>query len=450
MCVVALSVVDILKLIMAYSQELSGPSTGNEMAVNRVQNESFLGIFLSLFPPQLQPTVRDIVMFAQDLFRSRPRVIECPFSESSIILKKDVNHTGRTIISKNGDVKVVVPEGAIKVGDSVTFHIATNPYGPFVLSTKGNLVTPYYWIGVSESYNFRKQVQIDFEHFAAPSHFATLAKCDSLRFTAIDKYDSSCFQLLSCEDDDKSYTMRPVDCSLGVKSQGDRSFFTYNTRNLCSYCVLYKHGEDPVINRISVFCLKQRNYQYLDDFRVEIWFSFPNGSCKKRNEELYTKKGMILDDDCSHIFEASCDANSKGYFRFDYIKNLNGWFLSHSMSEKIQTRKINFYNNCTDEEDLRTCEEHSLYPPRFVFHVKKTPECTSDLDTDIKITLTDENECKTFKHFKLSVPQVLCNDCCLEKQFKVGSCLENENVIGLASRPEYRKLMNYFKKSTRQ
>ena len=74
-------------------------------------------------------------MIVQEFFRARSHIIKCPFSDSNVISPR-FDHNGGTTISKNGDVKVVFSEGAIKNGDLVKFHIATNSYGLFVLSTK--------------------------------------------------------------------------------------------------------------------------------------------------------------------------------------------------------------------------------------------------------------------------------------------------------------------------
>ena len=98
------------------------------------------------------------------------------------------DHNGGLISNEDG-LKITVPEGAIKGGDLVTFHIAAGLFGPFVLPSncQTNLASPYYWIGVSGLYLFQKPIQVEFEHFGAcdPSHY----------------------QLLCCEDDDKSYTI---------------------------------------------------------------------------------------------------------------------------------------------------------------------------------------------------------------------------------------------------
>ena len=298
-------------------------------------------------------------------------VPECPISNVSV-MSITCDHNGGEISSKDGDIKLYIPEGAIKDSDVVKFHFATSLYGPFVFpsSRQADLVSPYYWIGVSGSYNFHKPVEVHFEHFAAvanPSHY----------------------QLFTCEDDDKFNTMQSVDYDLGVEEHGNRSWFTYLTKHFCSYCLL--HNYKGLVNKIRAFCLKPKNFQDLDDFRVEIWFSLPISHCIQRSMELYTKKGLMLDTDCNYIFEASCDVHSESYFSLNYTLNytvnMDGWYLDHSLTKKILTKEVNFYNYYTSREDLRANEESLLYPPRFVVHVTKKTKCTTDLDTDIMVTL---------------------------------------------------------------
>ena len=360
----------------------------------------------------IQQIIRNVVessIFMPFLTR---RKAKCPMSDSNMITRS-CDHNGGVISSINGDVKIIIPKGAIKDGDLVKFHIGADVYGPFVLPSncQTDLISPYYWIEVSESYNFQKPVLIELEHFAVatnPAHY----------------------ELLSCEEYDESYTMRPVDCVLGVKLQDDRALFTYVTNHLCSYCLIHNH-KGPVINRIIALYLKPKNFQSLDHFSVEIWFSFPTSFCRRRNEELYTKKGLILDNDCNYIFEASCDASSESYFSFNYIKNLDGWYLNHSLSRKIQTKEINFYNHYTNAEDLHDSEVHSLYPPRFIFHVVKKFGCTSDLDTGIMITLYNEDEPLSFKPFRLFVSVSLTSyaDMLMAISLPQHHCDENEPAL---------------------
>ena len=131
---------------------------------------------------------------------------KCPLSHA---ISGSCDHNGRVLTSKDGDLKLTIPEGAIKEGDLVTLSLASDLYGPFVLPSKrqADVVIPYYWIGVSGSYHFQKPVQVEFQHFAV------VTACDP-----------SHYQLLCCEDDDESYTMQPaVSCNPKFIVQDDIS-----------------------------------------------------------------------------------------------------------------------------------------------------------------------------------------------------------------------------------
>ena len=172
--------------------------------------------------------------------------------------------------------------------------------------------------------------------------------------------------------------------------------------HLCSYCLL--HGcSDPKISRVAAICLKTKDFQYLNHFTAEIWFSFPISYCIKRNKELYTKEGMILDQKCSYIFEISCEESSTDYFTLFYHQNINGWHLEHSRSTQIKTKNINFYNCYVNMEELRANEEISLFPQRFIVNVTKESDCNMDLDTSIEVTLQNEGKTMESIPFELYV-----------------------------------------------
>ena len=294
--------------------------------------------------------------------------IKCPLSHATSGL---CDHNGGVLFSKDGDLKLTIPKGAIKDGDLVILSLASDLYGPFVLPSKcqTDVVSPYYWIGVSGSYHFYKPIQVEFEHFAV------VTACDP-----------SHYQLLCCKDDDESYTMRPVDYDLSFTVQDDISWCTFYTEHFCSCCLL--HGcEDPINNRIAAIYLKTKDYQCLTHFTAEIWFSFHVSHCLKRNEELYTQEGMVLDKKCSCVFEASCDKSSINYFALTYQQDIYGWNVKHLRSTKVDTKEINFYNYYTDINELKASEEKGLFPQRFIVDVTKKSDCNSDLDTTIMIIL---------------------------------------------------------------
>ena len=295
---------------------------------------------------------------------------KCPLSYPT---SGSCDHNGGVLTSKYGDLKLTIPKGAIKNGDMVIFCIETGLYGPFALPSnfQADLASPYYWIGVSRLYSFQKPIQVEFEHFGAcdPSHY----------------------QLLCCEDDDESYTMRPVDYELSFSARDKISRCTFETYHCCSYC-LHHNCKDPVMNRIAAIYLKAKDFQSSKQFATEVWFSFHITICLKRNEELYTQEGMVFDKKFIYIFEASCDINSTSYFTLAYHLHVNGWDVKHVRSMKIETKEINFYNYYTDEKELKAMEENGSFPQRFILIATKKSECNTDLNTEMTITLHKNEE----------------------------------------------------------
>ena len=309
---------------------------------------------------------------------------KCPWSQA---VSGSCDHNEGVVTSEHGDLKLTIPEGAINEGDVVTFSIASDLYCSFVLPSKcqTDLASPYYWIGVSGSYHFHKPVQVKFEHFAV------VTACDP-----------SHYQLLCCEDDDESYTMRHVGYDLDFTVQGDISLCTYETKHFCSFC-LYHGCKDPMVSKVVALYLKPDDYQYLTYFTVEVWFSLHISRCLGTNEKYYKKKRMLLDD--VYSFETSCEKNSTSCFTLNYDGNFNGWEIDHSKSQHIQTCKINFYNEYTYMAALEKDEKISLFPPRFVVNVVRKSECTKDLSTAIKISLCDNEKLRETIKFKLYVPK---------------------------------------------
>ena len=303
----------------------------------------------------------------------------------SHVVSASRDHNGGVVTSEHGDLKLTIPKGAIKDGDVVTFSIASDLYGPFVLPSKcqADLVSPYYWIGVSGSYDFHKLIQVEFEHFAV------VTACDP-----------SHYQLLCCEDDDESYTMRPVGYELDFKVRDDISLCVFKTKHFCSTC-LYHGCEDPTVSRVAALYLKPDNFQYLTCFTVEVWFSFHSQLCLNTNRKYYEKKHMELCE--SHTFETSCDKSSTNRFTLNYSDNFNGWDISHSKSKEIKTREINFHNYYKSAADLKASEKSSLFPPRFVVNVIRKSDCTNELSTEIQISLCDGRKSYETVQFKLYV-----------------------------------------------
>ena len=347
--------------------------------------------YLGLDPPSITLLPDVVPIASQQAIQETGVGIKCPLMHKYII-SGTYDHKGGVLTSRDG-IKITIPKDAIIKGDLVTFYTVVDLCGPFVhpLQNRTNLASPYYWIGVTGSYHFQRPVQVEFEHYAVVT-------------------DPSCYQLLSCKDDDESCTMQPVDYEF--KLQG--SLCTFQTYHFCSYCLHYKcmhEGKEPVThkNRIGVFYLKPENYQSLSSFTVEI-FSYTTSHCMFRLKELCKNNGMIIDTNYSDLFDASCDKNSKSFFTLEYDHDIYGWDIHHSRATNlmIETKKINFYNDYTEMKELFYLEELSLFPPRFILNVRNVEHRrTTKLCTNFTVTLyNNPKERKLLKAItlKLTVP----------------------------------------------
>ena len=290
--------------------------------------------------------------------------IECPLSNENI-LSSVCDHNGGVITIKDG-LKISIPRGAISVGDIITFYVVVSLYCSFMLPLAERLASPYYWIGVTGSYNFQKPIEVEFEHYGAcnPSHY----------------------RLLVCEDNDKTYTMQPaVNKVLEFTALGDRSLCRFQTYHFCSYCLSHTSEDDKCKNsstyRIAALHLKPRN-ESLSDYKVQIWFTFTAGKCLNRAKELYEKEDMENPE--SRFVEACCDKNSTNVFILEYDRIVDGWDIDRNRAN-IPAKQVNFYNDYDDAESLRQSEEMKLFPPRFILYITHTECCNTCLDTNVLI-----------------------------------------------------------------
>ena len=360
--------------------------------------------------------------------------VKCPISNVSMCGSCD-SHGG--IITSQYGVKLTIPEGAIKNKDSIEVYIAADLYGPFVLPSHchTDLASPYYWIWVTGIFKFEKPVQVEFEHFAI-----------------VNACDPSHYQLLTCEDYDKTHIMQPVNHDFGFKTQDNKLLCTFQTYRFCSYCLFHDCETNDQEYRIGAFFLKPENYQYLNNFTVEIWLSFTTECCLRRNNELFKNNHMILDKHCSHIYDAPCSKESESYFLMKYDRSIDGWLIDHSRSLEIKTNLVNFNNHYPDNKTLLANEEASLFPPRFSVNVTKKSVCEKDLNTAINVTLYKIEGVKTtnsifFKLFVSASPMSIQN---LTTTSKDNSPLSIGRHFCDKNEPKMRELVTYATKISAQ
>ena len=296
------------------------------------------------------------------------------------------DHNGGILISEHYDLKLIIPKGAIKDGDAVIFSVASYLYRPFVLPSEAqaDLASPYYWIGVSGLYHFHKPVQVEFECFAV-----VIAPCDP-----------SHYQLLFCEDDDKSYTMQPVDYHLSFEIQDDTSLCVFKTEHFCSFC-LYHTCKDPMVRRVAALFLKPNNFQFLTHFTVEIWLIFHIKHFINTYKTYFEKKWKL---DATYTFETSCDNSSTSYFTLHYDNDFDGWEINQSKSNEIKAYETNCYKYYASMAALKESEANSLFPPCFLVNVVRKSECIKDLRITLNISLCKEGKPDEVIQYSLHVP----------------------------------------------
>ena len=208
------------------------------------------------------------------------------------------DHNGGIITSEVG-IKLTICKNSIKEGDVLTFYIAVGFNGPFKFipsdygETDLNLSSPYYWIGVSGLYHFYRSIEVEFEHFGAcdPSHY----------------------QLLCCEDDDKSNTMRAVDYELYITVKDGISLCRFLADHFCSYCLYHCYKDENKHTIAASYLMPNLNdLGFQNNFSVEIWFSYAITLCLNRNSELYERRGLKYVT--GYLFEAPSNEKSTHCF----------------------------------------------------------------------------------------------------------------------------------------
>ena len=79
---------------------------------------------------------------------------------------QDCNSEVRSYYNEENDFRLVIPEGAIPVGDSITIDIGVALFGPFQYPPNIRPVSPVFWVSVRghQNYRFLKPLRVTIEH----------------------------------------------------------------------------------------------------------------------------------------------------------------------------------------------------------------------------------------------------------------------------------------------
>lgn len=160
---------------------------------------------------------------------------------------------------------MIIPKGAIE-GHCVEIEVAVSLFGPFDIPSDFHPVSPYVWIApVSPAgYVFKKQLQIEFQHFADVSDSNNISKLCVLK--------ASC---TTCSTHHPKMHMTAWNCHFDI----DDTVCTLFTNHFCSYCLASKSVQVP--DRIVAYHYLPNDYELADTFRAEICFCYDLSICKE-------------------------------------------------------------------------------------------------------------------------------------------------------------------------
>jgi len=302
--------------------------------------------------------------------------IMCPLIDGKVVAAI-FDSDGGILSSKYGDVKIVVPKGAIHSGDLVKLYVATNlfSYDQFIfpeMYDNTELVSSFCWIG--GSYPFMKPISVEIEHFAV-----------------IDDPNQYC--LFSCEDN-TDLKMQPVDHDYSFELRDSKSVCTFETIHFCSYCLAYRidnKQEAKDMRKIGAYAFQSVIENSLGEIKYKICLCIPLAPCASRIKKLHKRKHMTFLG--SKVFNVSFKKIRKYSFKLSHEDEVSGWHLTSNKSEKIHATDVDFFNGkYGTAETLKEAEKDGLFPPSFVIYIDPSGRTNDKLKANIVVT--------SFKHKK--------------------------------------------------
>jgi len=330
--------------------------------------------------------------------------ITCPLIDGEVVAAI-FDSDGGILSSKYGDVKIVVPKGAIHSGDLVKLYIATSLFGydQFIfpeLYDITTLVSSFCWIG--GSYPFTKPISVEIEHFAV-----------------IDDENQYC--LFSCEDNTDS-KMQPVNYDYSFELRDSKSVCIFKTIHFCSYCLQYSidnEQEAKDMRKIGAYAFQSEIEDSLDEIKYKICLCIPLAPCASRIKKLHKRKRMIFQG--SKVFNVSFKKHKfrKYNFKLLHEDEVNGWHLASNKNDKIHATSVNFFNGrYGSAETLKEAEKDGLFPPSFVIYIDPSGRTNDKLKTDLVVTSFKHKKQKQKQTFVLSINMHLCESIAERRRYE--------------------------------
>ena len=326
-----------------------------------------------LFKSQYQSS---IAMMQSNIYSA-----ECPLQDSKVV-SSAFDHSGGILSSQNGDIKIVIPKGAIAIGDLVKVYVATSLYAsseqfsfPSYVGLC-DLVSSFCWIGTP--YKFLKCVIVEIDIVAViddPKHYC----------------------LLSCKDND--LVMQPVDYDYEFETRETETVCVFETTHFCSYCVAFKedHGEKEAkdMRQIGIYAYQSEIKNGVDEILVELCCFIPLKECISRVREVQNRKGMrLLKPIATKLFYV-CYRRKRYVFSLSHEDEIGGWEIDSNKCDKISATSVNFFKGKGGScKTLMQAEEDGSFPPRFTASIDPSGRKISKLKMLLKVRLLNEQNGK--------------------------------------------------------
>jgi len=316
--------------------------------------------------------------------------MECPLRDVDKICSAKFDHNGGELENEYGEIKLVLPRGAIRKGDLVDIQVATSLFSDDQFTFQSShdiseLTSPICWIGAS--YLFLKAVHVEIEHVA-------------------DISNPENYSLLTCGDN-TDLVMRPVSHSYRFEIlESHKSLCTFETDHFCSYCVKYKHKENKakkeakIMRKIALYAFQSEVNS--GEIMIKVYFLIPLSRCIKRLKQVQKnlKRKQVF---CGMFYKVSYKDN-RYYFTMSHDSYIQGWQIKSSKFDKIEVTAVDFFKKKHGSaKSLKQAEDDELYPPSLRMSIDPSKRDTDELNFDVYIELHKNNSIKQSEMFHLNL-----------------------------------------------
>ena len=196
----------------------------------------------------------------------KPQPGLCPISEEDVI-SYYVDHVGGVCYNQYHNFVLVIPPGAVSVGDCIEIQTTASHFGPYKIPYGFYPISSFYWINVNVDYKFAIPVYVIMSHHAKIRNLEDIDHLFVLQTNACDPFTNG-----------KKLPMNVVPKELKFYFDYEIGYCVLATDHFCSFCSAKSDKHIPEY-------LVAHDYYYDDisdgSYIAEVCFCPSNSECKK-------------------------------------------------------------------------------------------------------------------------------------------------------------------------